>query len=41
MADAAELSDRISTLVADRESLIGLMHDYHIHLTGTKDGYFI
>lgn len=37
MADAAELSDRISTLDADRESLIALMHDYHIHQTGTKD----
>ena len=37
MADAAELSDRINTLDADRESLISLMHDYHIYLTGTKD----
>ena len=40
MADAAELSDRINTLDADRESLIALMHDYHMHLTGTKDDIF-
>jgi len=41
MAEAPELSGRINTLVADRESLIGLMHDYHLHLTGTEtDIYF-
>ncbi|MRR20324.1 hypothetical protein EG827_09050 [bacterium] len=40
MADATELSDRINTLVPDRESLVALMHDYHLHLTGTEADIF-
>ena len=35
MADAPELQERISKMIPDRESLVSLMHDYHVYLAGS------
>jgi len=38
MADAPSLYDKIETTGTDRHSLVSLMHDYHVLVTGSEDG---
>ena len=38
MADAPELQEKISRITPDRESLVSLMHDYHVVIAGSVDG---